>query len=280
MRFTKMHGLGNDYVVVDGAAERLAESALGRVARVVTDRHFGVGGDGIIIVLPSNSADLRMRILNADGSEAEMCGNGIRCLAKYAYDRGMVRRTDIRVETLGGVKSLSLDIADGKMRAARVDMGPPVLERDKIPTTLLGNGFVASEPLAAGGRNFSVTCVSMGNPHCIIYVDDVDLYPVSQFGPLIERHEVFPQKTNVEFVEVIRPTELKMRVWERGVGETLACGTGACASLVAGVLNGKNERNATVHLPGGDLFIEWIEEGSVFMTGPAEEVFTGEIGLE
>lgn len=279
MRFAKMHGLGNDYVVVDGAAERLAETALGRLAQVVTDRHFGIGADGLILVLPSNTADLRMRIFNVDGSEAEMCGNGIRCLAKFAYDRGLVSRTDIKVETLGGMKLLRLDVADGKMLAATVDMGAPVLERKDIPTTMPGEGPVVSEELVAGEEKYAVTCVSMGNPHCVIYVDDVDSYPVTSVGPLIEHHNVFPQRTNVEFIQVLGPTELKMRVWERGVGETLACGTGACASVVAGVLNGKNERSATVHLPGGDLRIEWSEEGSIFMTGPATEVFEGEIRL-
>lgn len=280
MQFAKLHGLGNDYVVVDGAAERLSDLSLSRVAQMVTDRHFGIGADGFIVVLPGSSADLRMRIFNADGSEAEMCGNGVRCLAKFAYDRGLVKKSGFTVETMGGLKTLQLDVEGSKMRAARVDMGPPHLKRSEIPTTLQGNGPVVAEELSLDGRIFSVTCVSMGNPHCIIYVDDVSTAPVTTSGPLIEKHSAFPQKTNVEFIHVIGPSELDMRVWERGVGETMACGTGACASVVAGVLNRKNGHKANVHLPGGDLQIEWVEGGSVFMTGPAEEVFTGEIDLE
>jgi diaminopimelate epimerase len=274
-----LHGLGNDYVVIDGAAERLPDSSLGRVAQIVTDRHFGIGSDGFIVVMPSDSADLRMRILNVDGSEAEMCGNGIRCLAKFAYDRGLVKKTDVTVETLGGLKALKLDVDGGKMRSATVDMGPPRLERDEIPTILPGEGPAVNEPLVVDGTKFMVTCVSAGNPHCITYVDDVLTAPVTTMGPLIERHPMFPRKTNVEFIHVIGPAELDMRVWERGVGETMACGTGACSSVVAGVLNGVNDRRATVHLPGGDLFIDWVEGGSVFMTGPAEEAFTGEIDI-
>jgi len=276
--FAKMHGLGNDFVVVNGFIEHLDDSVLGNLARNICDRNFGVGADGLILVLPSESADYRMRMFNPDGSEAQMCGNGIRCVAEFAYERGITRNNPVRVETLDGGKTLEVSVVDGAVEAVRVDMGRPKIERQEIPTTMPGSGPVIAQPLELDGRNLSVTCVSVGNPHCVTFVGDVESFPVRELGPRIERHPLFPERTNAEFVEIRNRREMRMRVWERGAGETLACGTGACASVVASVLNGKTERAVTVHLSGGDLQIEWLEDGPVVMTGPAVEVFTGEVG--
>lgn len=273
MKFTKMHGCGNDYVYVNGFEERIEDPA--SLAVEISDRHFGVGSDGLILILPSEKADFRMRMFNSDGSEAEMCGNGIRCVAKYVYDHWMTEETRLRIETLGGVKTLELDVSDGKMQAATVDMGVPGLDRAAIPMTG-PPGRVIDEELSAGGRTFKVTCASMGNPHCIVLVDDTDNYPVERYGPLIECHERFPSKANVEFVEVLSDDEVKLRVWERGSGETLACGTGASATVVACSLTGKTGREITAHLTGGDLLLKWAEDDHVYMTGPATEVFSGE----
>ena len=277
LRFTKMHGLGNDYIFVNGLSERLPRVSLPRLARALSDRHFGIGADGLILVLPSRSAQFRMQVFNADGSEAEMCGNGIRMFARYVYEHGLTRDRELAVETLAGVIRPRLMVRGGRVASVRVDMGEPRLERSEIP--MRGKpGRVIGEALRVDGERYEVTAVSMGNPHCVIFVKEVAEFPVARVGPAIERHRAFPRRTNVEFVQVLGRSALRMRVWERGAGETLACGTGACATLVAAVLNGKADRKATVHLPGGDLKIEWREsDNHVYMTGPAEEVFCGEI---
>jgi len=277
LRFTKMHGLGNDYIFVNGLSERLPRISLPGLARALSDRHFGIGADGLILVLPSRSAQFRMQVFNADGSEAEMCGNGIRMFARYVYEHGLTRDRELAVETLAGVIRPRLMVRGGRVASVRVDMGEPRLERSEIP--MRGKpGRVIGEALRVDGERYEVTAVSMGNPHCVIFVKEVAEFPVARVGPAIERHRAFPRRTNVEFVQVLGRSALRMRVWERGAGETLACGTGACATLVAAVLNGKADRKATVHLPGGDLKIEWREsDNHVYMTGPAEEVFCGEI---
>jgi len=275
MRFTKMHGIGNDYVYVDCFEQQVADPA--RLAVAVSDRHFGIGGDGLILVCPSDQADVRMRMFNADGSEAQMCGNGIRCVAKYAYDHGRSRANPMRVQTAAGVKSLELTLDDkGKVRAATVDMGLPILEAERIPVNVPG-GKPVDVGLRLSSRAFQMTCVSMGNPHAVIYTDDVAAVPLETLGPEIENHPLFPQRVNVHFVQVHSPQELTLRTWERGSGVTLACGTGASAVCVAGVLTGRSGRKITAHLPGGDLKLEWREQdGRVYMTGPATEVFTGD----
>jgi diaminopimelate epimerase len=275
MKFTKMHGAGNDYVYIDGFVETVDDPAA--LAVQVSDRNFGIGSDGLILILPSTVADVRMRMFNADGSEAEMCGNGVRCVAKYAYDHGLVKGSEIRVETGAGVLPLQLFMSGaGKVDRVRVNMGPPRLMAEEIPTTLVADGMVVNQSLTVLDRTFAVTCVSMGNPHCVIYVEDVEQFPVATYGPLIEHHPVFPKRINVEFVEVISPTEVRQRTWERGAGETLACGTGASAVTVAGVLTGRTERSLVNRLRGGELFLEWCEAGEVLLTGPAVEVFSGE----
>jgi diaminopimelate epimerase len=273
MRFIKMHGIGNDYVYVDGFRETVEDPEA--LAVRLSDRHFGVGGDGLILILPSAMADARMRMFNADGSEAQMCGNGIRCLAKYVYEAGIARKPEITVETLAGNLRLQLLASKGTVDQVRVNMGQPRLRRQDIP--MLGEGErVLGETLTVADREFTVTCVSMGNPHCVIYVDDVATFPVTHYGPLLEHHAQFPQRTNVEWLEWLNRREIRQRTWERGSSETLACGTGACAATVASVLNGKTERAVTVHLRGGDLEVEWAEDNHVYMTGPAVEVFRGE----
>ncbi|MBN2218417.1 MAG: diaminopimelate epimerase [Pirellulales bacterium] len=276
MRFTKMHGAGNDYVYVNCFDQTLAEDQLAELARAVSDRHFGVGADGLILIRPSQVADARMQMFNADGSEAEMCGNGIRCVAKYVHDHGLARKETLRIETRAGVLTLDLDVVDGRVRRARVDMGEPILEAARIPTTLAGDPVVDAK-LIVGSQTFPATCVSMGNPHCVTYVDRPTDDWVLGLGPKIETDPHFPNRVNAEFVEVVSPTEVNVRVWERGSGETLACGTGACAVCVAGVLTGRTGRKILAHLPGGDLELEWSEANNhVFLTGPAEEVFSGQ----
>lgn len=274
MRFTKMHGAGNDYVYVDCFAEELSDD-LPELARQIADRHTGVGGDGMILIRPSEVADARMQMFNADGSEAEMCGNGVRCVAKYVYDHGICQRESLKIETGAGVLSLDLEVANGRVERVRVDMGPPILAGLKIPTTW-DLPQVVNQELSVAGETLQVTCVSMGNPHCITYVDEVNDHWVLGVGPKVETDSHFPRRVNAEFVQVLSPSEVKLRVWERGSGETLACGTGASAVCVAGVLTGRTERKILAHLPGGDLELEWSEEGRVYMTGPATEVFTGE----
>lgn len=279
--FTKMHGCGNDYVYIDCLERELADPA--GLARRLSDRHFGIGSDGIILILPSEKADYRMRMFNADGSEAEMCGNGIRCFAKWLYDRGLLKGDEARVETAAGIRTLRVYAEGGKARRVRVNMGIPRLSRSDIP--MLGEeGQAVNEQLTIdvpgqGDLALRFTAVSMGNPHCVIYVDDTAAFPVALYGPLVERHPLFPRRTNVEFVQVISPSEARMRVWERGSGETLACGTGAAATCVAGVLNGKTDRRLLLHLLGGDLELEWASDGPVYLIGPAEEVFEGTIDL-
>jgi diaminopimelate epimerase len=273
LRFTKMHGAGNDYVYVDAFRDRLPND-IPALARVMSDRHRGIGGDGLIVIGPSDRGDARMRMFNADGSEAEMCGNGIRCVAKYVYDHGLARKERMDIETGRGVLTVDVQVEAGKARQVRVNMGRPILSAPQIPTTLPGNPPVRAT-LEVAGRSLQVTCVSMGNPHCITFVEAVTDDWVHVVGPQIERHPAFPRRVNCEFVRVISPREIEMRVWERGSGETLACGTGACASLVACVLNGLTERSILCHLPGGDLSLEWADSDEVFMTGPAVEVFSG-----
>ncbi len=274
MRFTKMHGIGNDYVYVNCFEEPVPVDPA-EVARRIADRHFGVGGDGMILICPSKTADAQMRMFNADGSESEMCGNGIRCVAKYVYDHGIRQADQLKIETLRGILSLDLEVADGRVRRVRVDMGEPILQAEEIPTTLSGNPVVGAE-LSVGGKTLEVTCVSMGNPHCVTFVDEPSDAWVLQIGPQVEVDPHFPRRVNAEFVQVMRPGEVRMRVWERGSGETLACGTGASAVCVAGVLAGKTDRRILAHLPGGDLELEWAENNHVYMTGPAVEVFSGE----
>lgn len=273
MRFTKMHGAGNDYVYVDCFAEK-PPADVARLAIAVSDRHKGIGADGLILICPSEIADARMRMFNADGSESEMCGNGLRCVAKYVYDHGICRRERLKIETGRGVLDVQLEIAGGKAERARINMGAPILESARIPTTLPGDPPV-NQRLSAAGRDFEVTCVSMGNPHCVTFVDQLNDDWVLRVGPEVERHPAFPRRVNAEFIQVVSPREFHMRVWERGSGETQACGTGACASAVAGVLAGLTERKVLAHLPGGDLELEWAENGNVFLTGPAVEVFSG-----
>ena len=274
MKFVKMHGAGNDYVYVNGFETTIADPAA--LAREISDRHFGVGSDGLILILPSTCADVRMRMFNADGSEAEMCGNGVRCVAKFAHDHGLVAKDAISVETGDGIKQLQLFTnAAGKVERVRVAMGRPRLTRAEIPMTGAPQAEVVDETLSVLDRTLQMTCVSMGNPHCVIFVDRVEEFPVAEYGPVIENHPFFPRRTNVEFVEVLSRGEVRQRTWERGAGETLACGTGAAAVTVAGVLTGRTGQVLRNHLRGGVLELEWRGE-EVFMTGPAVEVFAGE----
>ena len=272
-----MQGLGNDYVYVN-CMEQMVEDAA-ETARRVSDRHFGIGSDGLILICPSDKADFEMRMYNADGPRGEMCGNGIRCVGKYVYDYGLTDKTSLSVETLGGIKHLFLEVEGGKVSLVKVDMGPAILEPEKIPVTAEGSRVV-DEPLCVDGKTFRMTCVSMGNPHAVIYVDDVQGMDLEKTGPSFENHERFPNRINTEFAHVLDRNTVEMRVWERGSGETLACGTGACAVAVASILNGYTEDQVTVRLLGGDLKIEWDREtNKVYMTGPAEVVFDGEIRL-
>jgi diaminopimelate epimerase len=279
MQFTKMHGAGNDYVYVDCFANEIPPHP-GDLAIEIANRNTGVGGDGLILIRPSNVADARMQMFNADGSEAEMCGNGIRCVAKYVYDHGICQKNRLNIETGAGILALDVEVENGKVQQVRVDMGEPILLAAKIPTTLDGNpesgNQVIDVPLSVDGHEFQVTCVSMGNPHCVIFVEEATDDLVRGVGPKIEVDPRFPARVNVEFVEVISPNEVRQRTWERGSGETLACGTGASAVCVAGVLTGRTERKITNHLLGGTLLLEWDENTNhVFKTGPATEVFSG-----
>lgn len=279
VRFTKMEGLGNDYVYLNNIAEGIPEERFPALSIAVSDRHFGVGSDGLIVILPPTEGghDFRFRMFNADGSEGEMCGNGIRCFARYCYDRGLTTKTTFRVQTLAGtiIPQILLD-EQGEVAGVRVDMGEPRLQRGQMPMTGDARAQVIDEPFEVDGRQYRITAVSMGNPHVMLYVDDVDAVDLEQIGPKIERHPIFPRRTNVHFVQVIGPGELKMRTWERGSGVTLACGTGASAVLVASHLLGQTGREALIHLPGGDLSIEWnAETNHVFKTGPATFVCDG-----
>ena len=279
MKFTKMHGLGNDYVYVNCFEEKIDNPPA--VARFVSDRHFGIGSDGLIMINPSKTADFEMEMYNADGSRGEMCGNGIRCVAKYVYDYGLTDKTQISVETLGGIKYLDLTVEDGKVSLVKVDMGKPELEADLIPI-ISEREQVIDEPIEVDGKEYHMTGVSMGNPHAVVYIDDVKGLDIEKIGPLFETHPCFPDRVNTEFSRVLDDHTVEMRVWERGAGETLACGTGACAVAVASILNGYvvKDQPVTIKLLGGDLEIFWDQQkNTVFMTGPAEVVFDGEIKL-
>lgn len=277
MKFTKMQGLGNDYVYVNCFEEEVEDPA--GVARRVSDRHFGIGADGLILIQESEKADFQMRIYNADGSHAEMCGNGIRCAAKYVYDYGMTDKRHLQIETLAGVRDLWLEVEEGKVIRVTVDMGYPILDAEKIPI-ISAHSRVIEEPICLNHTEYRMTGVSVGNPHAVIYVPRVKGLDLANLGAQMEYHGRFPRRINTEFVEVLSRTELRVRVWERGAGETMACGTGACAAVVASVLNHLTERQVTVKLKGGDLTVEWREsDGKIYMTGSAEVVYHGEISL-
>ncbi len=279
MKFTKMHGCGNDYVYVNGFEENIADEA--KAAIIVSDRHFGIGADGLIIIKPSDIADFEMVMYNADGSRGAMCGNGVRCVAKYVYDHKLTYKTSISVASMGSIKYIDVDVENGKVVSAKVDMGSPVLEARKIPV-LSENEKAVNEKITVDGKDYLMTCVSMGNPHAVVFTDvPVSEFPLEKIGPKFENNPVFPDRVNTEFVNITDRKNLNMRVWERGSGETLACGTGTCATVVAAILNGYADNDVTVHLIGGDLKISWSgnEADSVFMTGPAETVFSGEIDL-
>ena len=279
MRFTKMHGLGNDYVYVNAMEEQIGDPHA--LARAVSDRHCGVGGDGLVLIASSRVADFQMRMYNADGSQGEMCGNASRCVAKYVYDRGLTDKTEITLETLAGIRTLRMTVKDGKVDTVRVDMGEPGLRCEQVPC-LLGRGVVTRARIEALGRAFEITPVSTGNPHGVIFLHEpVEAFDVRRYGPALETHPAFPKKANIEFVNVLARDRLRMRVWERGSGVTLACGTGSCAALVAANLCGLADRRAAVVLDGGELHNEWDEAtGRVFMTGPATHVFDGEYDLQ
>jgi len=270
-----MHGCGNDYVYIDCFSQPMPQDPPA-LSRAVSDRNFGIGSDGLILICPSEKADARMRMYNSDGSESEMCGNGVRCIAKYLHDHGIARKPQITLETGRGILTLLPEVNGGKVERVRVDMGEPILQAERIPTTLPGDPPI-DVLLEVADSQVPVTCVSMGNPHCIQFVEEITDALVQVVGPKIEKHPAFPRRTNVEFVKINRRDDVQMRVWERGSGETLACGTGACAVAVAGVLTGRLDRRVTVHLRGGDLLLEWSEQDNhVYMTGPAVEVFSGE----
>jgi diaminopimelate epimerase len=275
MKFTKMHGTGNDYIYINCFEEVVTDPAALSVR--LSDRHFGIGGDGIILICFSETADFKMRMFNADGSEGKMCGNGSRCVGKYVFDRKLTNKTELTLETLSGIKTLTLTVDNGVVKTVRVDMGEPVIHAADIPVLSETPEFI-NQPVTAGDTTYPMTCVSMGNPHAVTFVDDVDSLDLPRIGPPLEKHPLFPERANIEFVQRIDEKTLKMRVWERGSGETLACGTGACAALVASVLGNKARRRAKLLLPGGDLDIDWNEiNNHVYLTGPAEFVFDGEI---
>ena len=277
MKFTKMHGCGNDYVYVNCFEETVDNPS--EVAKIVSDRHFGIGSDGLILICPSEKADFRMAMYNLDGSEGKMCGNGVRCIAKYVYDHHLTDKTRISLETLAGIKYLDLQVENGKVATVTVDMGEPILEAAKIPVTIPKDRII-DEPVDIDGKTWNMTCVSMGNPHAIVFVDDTQSLDLEKIGPALEKHPMFPEQVNTEFLQVLDRHTVNMRVWERGSGETLACGTGACASAMACILNGKTEHEVLIHLLGGDLRITYDpDKNRIFMTGPATEVFSGEIDL-
>lgn len=277
MKFTKMHGIGNDYIYINGFEEQIDNPT--DFAIRYSDRHNGIGSDGLVLILPSTYCDFRMRMFNADGSESEMCGNASRCIGKYVYDKGLTDKTDLTLETLAGVKKLKLFLGDDNLvEIVTVDMGEPILESSRIPTTIRQHNIVNESVIFSPSIKHRITCVSMGNPHTVIFTKDIHKLNLPKTGSLIENADIFPRRTNVEFIEVISPDRMKMRVWERGSGETLACGTGACAAAVAGVLNGFSSRKSTVELLGGELVIEWNAfDNHVYLTGGATTVFEGEI---
>ena len=287
MKFTKMHGCGNDYIYINGFTENIVQEEKPELVRRISDRHFGVGGDGAIFINPSQEADFEMEMYNADGSRAEMCGNGIRCVAKYVFDKGLTNKTDISVISCGQVKYLQLFLKDGRVDSVRVNMGVPELVPEKIPVIAESGGragageglgeSVVSAPITVRGEEYEMTCVSMGNPHAVVFVDDVANLKIEEIGPCFEKHERFPRRINTEFVRVLDRQNVQMRVWERGTGETLACGTGCCATVVACVLNGLTDETVTVKLLGGEIEVTWDRESNlVYMTGPAAVVFEGE----
>ncbi len=278
MKFTKMQGIGNDYVYVNCFSEQVDDPE--RVSVIVSDRHFGIGSDGLVLIMPSDKADFRMRMFNADGSEGMMCGNATRCIGKYVYDNGLTNKTALTLETLSGIKHLTLFPENGIVKTVLVDMGRAVLAPREIPMDADGDSFI-NKPITVGGREYRITGVSMGNPHAVTYVEDTQSLDLEKTGPLFENHPLFPQRVNTEFAELTGDHSIRMRVWERGSGETWACGTGACAAAVSSVLNGycSHDREITVHLRGGDLFITYRSDGTVLMRGPAETVFTGEIDI-
>ncbi|MEM1586935.1 MAG: diaminopimelate epimerase [Candidatus Bathyarchaeia archaeon] len=277
--FWKMHGLGNDYIIIDNRDEKIGDEMLSSLAQRLCRRRFSIGADGLLLLHNSDIADAKMRIFNADGSEAEMCGNGIRCLARYCYENNIVKKSEMKIETLSGVKWVLLHTVGEKVSSVTVDMGSPIFEREKIP--VLGKGKFIDEEITVDGEKFRATCLSVGNPHCVIFVKDLSNFPVEYYGSKIERHTLFPKRVNVEFVQIVRSNLIKVRVWERGVGETLACGTGACASVIAGKTLGILGSECTVQLLGGDLKVKYDETNNkVFLTGPAEKVYEGMIELE
>ncbi len=277
MKFTKMHGCGNDYIYINGMTETIPQEEKPAFVKRVSDRHFGIGGDGVIFINASDVADFEMEMYNADGSRAEMCGNGIRCVAKYVYDNGLTNKTDISVTSCGRIMFLRLFLKNRKVDTVRVNMGVPELSAEKIPV-LCDKERAVDEPIVVAGKEYKMTCVSMGNPHAVVFVDDVMGLELPKIGPYFENHERFPKRTNTEFVEILDRSTVKMRVWERGTGETLACGTGSCATVIACILNGLTDDTVTVKLIGGDLEITWDRSSNlVFMTGPAATVFEGEI---
>lgn len=276
IKFTKMHGLGNDYVYIDCTEEQKIKD-ISSLAQFISNRHFGVGSDGLILICKSDIADFKMRMFNYDGTEAEMCGNGIRCVGKFVYDKGLTKKDNITVETLAGIKKLKFNIKEGNVETVEVDMGEPILEPDKIPV-ISEEAIVKNLKIKARENEFKFTCVSMGNPHAITIVDNTKDFNIEKYGPVLEKDEHFPRRANIEFIELVDKNNIKMRVWERGAGETLACGTGACASVVACALNGYIENEANVELLGGTLKIRWDKENNhIYMTGPATTVFEGEI---
>ena len=287
LEFTKMQGIGNDYVYIDCTKKELENPE--KISQIVSDRHFGIGSDGLILILNSKIADFKIEIYNADGSQAEMCGNGIRCVAKFVYDKGLTDKTKIKIETLAGIKELELNVENGKVKTVKVDMGEPILEAEKIPVYIdekmkaegiTPTSVIKNLKLEAYNQNFIFTCVSMGNPHAITFIYDVEKFDVKKFGSVFEVAKAFPKKSNIEFVEIIDKENINMRVWERGSGETMACGTGSCASVVACILNNKTSNKVKVHLLGGELYIEWNKENNhIYMTGPAEIVFEGKIDI-
>lgn len=278
MKFTKMHGCGNDYVYVN-CFEEIVENP-GLVSKKISDRHFGIGSDGLILIYPSDIADFRMEMYNSDGSEGAMCGNGVRCIAKYVYDYGLTDKTYVSLETKAGIKYLDMTVKDGKVAMVKVDMGAPITKPDQIPA-ISDKEIIVDEPITVDGQEYRITCVSMGNPHGVVFVDDTDSIDIEKIGPKFEHHEMFPDRTNTEFIQIIDRNNIKMRVWERGAGETLACGTGTCASVYACILNGLTEKSVDVHLLGGCIHIDYDEEkNTIYMTGPAEVAFDGEIKLE
>ena len=275
IKFTKMHGLGNDYVYIDAINQNIKNES--EMAKFISDRHFGIGSDGLILICKSDIADFKMRMFNSNGSEAEMCGNGIRCVGKFVYDKGFTNKTEVKIETLAGIKTLILNVKDGKVDTVRVDMGEPILNPEEIPVISEENP-VKNLVLTAEEKNFKFTCVSMGNPHAITIVNNIEKFEVEKYGKILEINKSFPKKSNIEFIEIIDRKNVKMRVWERGTGETLACGTGACATAVACIINELTERKVKIELLGGNLEIEWNnKDNHVYMTGPATTVFEGEI---